>query len=851
MEPSLLKSLAVKSANDYFTYLEERNRGRVEVGVKDAQLSGELFLLLPMRRLASVDNLFFSLEGREYPAGSIRIESYDREENRLLLYLDTEQQAAFSSCHPKDILLISDLKFLITRYARWMDACGGLIRFKHSAPLFPFSCNFIPGHTPSPEQLGALRTVFSSPLSYVWGAPGTGKTQIVLAYSLLDCFRQERKVLLVAPTNNAVEQSLSGFLSLLRCSFEDEQDFLDASHQVLRLGTPSSSFSGQYPMCCEVSGIASQIRELKARAQALDDCLTLRAFQFKAKLLKTRWLPAVDGLTPKAELLMQARASERPLVYDIETLNGQIAARTDAINDFEKRLGALRKKNASVSGWLDNTFNTLAAERRRKDIEYCRRCIEELQQEIIQTENSLLRKKQELDNLNASAGRVRKQFAASLKKLRNEVSGIPKLASLFTKLSPYNIFRVKDELLSLQQAADSYCERKAYLSEQYAPKSNDELEKMRSAILQQIESLSRRNTSSRIQRSLIIGCTVDCFLNRFTAHNDQCAYIEHPSGDNEESAVYTDYLFHHIFLDEAGYCSLAKVMPLLCFSAPLTLLGDHLQLPPVCEASNEELQTSKWEYITLWAQSAIYLEDLFLLEFRELAGRYFKDAPASFKNIKRSDLTITYRFDKVLARILDQHLYHIGFTGVQGKEAVAIRYLDVPHLPGNQKRSNPGEAHAICKALSLFGNNYAILTPYRNQAGLIRTLLPVLQRDAVFTVHASQGSEWDTVVLSVTDTSNMWFTNSKNPVSKGGKLMNTAISRTKKVLVLVCDVSFWRAQPEQLICSLLDIAEPLAFAGTSLTEVQPDEFDFQMIRDAKQNPDRRTSAAPGEFRVIL
>lgn len=332
---------------------------------------------------------------------------------------------------------------------------------------------------------------------------------------------------------------------------------------------------------------------------------------------------------------------------------------------------------------------------------------------------------------------------------------------------------------------------------------------MRSDILQQIEHLSQSSTSSRVSDSLVIGCTVDCFLSRFAARGGQCAYVDHLSSDDGDDAVYIDYLFHHIFLDEAGYCSLAKVMPLLCFPAPLTLLGDHMQLPPVCEASNEELQTSTWECITLWAQSAIYLDDLFLLDFRELAGRYFEDAPASFKSIKRSDLTITYRFDKVLAGVLDQHLYHIGFTGMQGKEAVAIRYLDVPHLPGDQKRSNPGEAHAICKALPLFGNNYAILTPYRNQAGLIRALLPALQRDAVFTVHASQGREWDAVVLSVTDTSNMWFTNSKNPVSKGGKLMNTAISRTKKVLVLVCDVSFWRTQPEQLICSLLEIAEPL------------------------------------------
>lgn len=817
MDSAALQQLAVKSANDYFSYLDERNRGRVEIGVKDARPSGECFLLLPMRRLATTDGLVFSLEGREYPAGAIRIESYDPEKNRLLLYLKPEQQAAFSACQPENILLISDLKFLITRYMRWMKAYGGHIRFNHSAPPFPFSCSFVPGRTPSPDQLQALQVAFTSPLSYIWGAPGTGKTQIVLAYGLLDYFRQERKVLLLAPTNNAVEQGLSGFLTLLQASLDNPEDFAEAAGRVLRLGNPSADFSRKYPRCCEVSGITAQISSLRNKVKNIEDCLTLRDFQVKAHLLKDDLIPAVDALALSANLLVEARVFERSIFTVIDSLKRQVSSQYDSLHGFEARLAALQEKEASLSGRIESVIKTPAADRRHKDIQYCIDCIDNLKQKISQLEDAILEKRQELGLFESRIRAEKDAFVTSVEDLRSKVVGIPKLTYLFKQLSPDNIFNIQSELCSLQKAADAYCSRKAHLAEEFEQTSSARLNEMRSEALRQIKALGQDSTIARIKDALVVGCTIDCFLNHFTVYNGQCAYEECVRFGTGEPPLYEYYPFYHAFLDEAGYCSLAKVMPLLCFSTPVTLLGDHMQLPPVCEASDEEIQTQAWESIGLWAQSAIYLEDLFSLDLRGLVSKYLENTPAVFDTLKRSDLTITYRFDYSLAQILDRHLYRIGFTGMPDKAPISIRYIDVPCPPGGKKRSNPGEARAICNSLNLFGEDFAILTPYRNQAGTIRTLLPPQRRDTVFTVHASQGREWDTVVLSVTDTSNMWFTDSQNPTSRGDKLMNTAISRTKKTLVLVCDTAFWHTQPDQLIYSLLEIAKPLYSAGTAIS----------------------------------
>ena len=79
----------------------------------------------------------------------------------------------------------------------------------------------------------------------------------------------------------------------------------------------------------------------------------------------------------------------------------------------------------------------------------------------------------------------------------------------------------------------------------------------------------------------------------------------------------------------------------------------------------------------------------------------------------------------------------------------------------------------------------------------------------VHTIHNSQGMEWDYVILSVVDTTDKWFTNSRSPISNGKNIINTAVSRAKKFLIIVCDADYWKSQQDQLLGKLLNIAEEL------------------------------------------
>ena len=86
--------------------------------------------------------------------------------------------------------------------------------------------------------------------------------------------------------------------------------------------------------------------------------------------------------------------------------------------------------------------------------------------------------------------------------------------------------------------------------------------------------------------------------------------------------------------------------------------------------------------------------------------------------------------------------------------------------------------------------------------------------DHILTIHKSQGREWDTVIISICDgnacgeekaprfTSTLW-----NGGMVGKRVINTALSRAKKKLVIVCDKDYWEDKNGELIGEIAKIAK--------------------------------------------
>ena len=265
--------------------------------------------------------------------------------------------------------------------------------------------------------------------------------------------------------------------------------------------------------------------------------------------------------------------------------------------------------------------------------------------------------------------------------------------------------------------------------------------------------------------------------------------------------------FSHVFLDEAGYCSLVKAATLTAYHCPLTFLGDHMQLPPVCEMNDQSIAANP--AVSVWAQSALFVEDA--LSGRDIASDYLNHRPASFRQMKKYNLVHTYRFGESLAAVLAKNVYSAQFHG-NPESDTEIFCIHASKQYGEKNRTNLGEQIAIQRYLETHANeNIGVITPYRNQREILtKTVKKIgLSPETVLTVHGAQGREWDTVLFSVVDTDGKWFTTTLIPKSNGTQIINTAVSRAKKKLILVCDCEYWSRQSNELISKLLQIARPI------------------------------------------
>jgi AAA domain len=374
--------------------------------------------------------------------------------------------------------------------------------------------------------------------------------------------------------------------------------------------------------------------------------------------------------------------------------------------------------------------------------------------------------------------------------IKKEVNFNADASKLLSDLNLSNRNQKKTQFTEICQKLRSELLVRKSIAEEYSLLSYKKLHEILHEFEIQREFLKSQTTEERLKGVNIIACTLDCYIGRFA---------------EEELPV------SHFFLDEAGYACVIKALTMFRSGKPVTFLGDHHQLPPVCELNDDKLMV-KEEYkdVFIWSQSAIFLGDIFTKSKESAFQDYFSDTPPNFGRVMtKSDLIITHRFGSGLAKVLNQFVYENGFSSSKKTESI-IKFIHATNaIPPTARRANFGEAKAIQDYLINSGrledNDLVILTPYKNQIFEIGKLLPDFKKQhKILTVHGSQGREWKTVILSVSDTSDMWFTNSQNV--KGKNLINTAVSRSIEELIIVCNHNYWIAANGQLIQGLLNVA---------------------------------------------
>ncbi|TDH19699.1 hypothetical protein EXU57_22595 [Segetibacter sp. 3557_3] len=784
-----IRHVCIESAKAYYEYLQENEKGMQQVDVYDLQYLPDPDVIIKLRlsaKLFDTETISFKLShaNKTYGIGPIKVIEYDGDKNILVIKPAEELKAEFVNLKARDVKIVSDLKFLIERVKKWYEVNGADLALPQKASRLKESLGNIKyvAKKPSAVQQVSIKNIFTNPFSYVWGAPGTGKTQFVLSYALLHYLSHSKRVAILAPTNNAIEQVLRGVLEMSDLAGIQRTRFL-------RLGTPSKTFAEEYPEVCEEKSTQRKLTTLDKQIGIVEQAINLLT---RVNLLKqsTFYLSEIGKLTVLKSTL--DIISER-----LEISDAYIRETELEINKVDKELTAIQRQIQYVdhSGWsLMKTIKQLFAPSRYTRIPLATLKIEYL---------NVTTKKEQLDEylnngynnklqLDIEKQDIRQAIDQKLQAIQEYISLLMAGADVIPEMTLENIAPIKQQLQRFvnQEAASIAADQHIYA--EYRHYTVEQLTQQLADLKQTYDSIKELSTEERIKSTDVIACTLDGYIGRFL---DKKLKVD------------------HFFLDEAGYANMIKALTLFTNDTPVTFLGDHKQLPPVCEINDTDIQQNEKLHNTfLWSQSAIHLESVFLKNLDAVRNEYLQNQPCTQTIMVRTALNSTFRFGPNLAAVLSRHVYENDFISQAGKDQTSISVIDAKKQEGAKSRISINEVYAIKKITSgLDHDDYVILTPYSKQLQLLGEYLPDDRSNLrILTVHGSQGREWRTVILSVVDTYDKWFVDSTSPRSKGLNLINTAVSRAKKELIIVCDKAYWKYQPTQLITDLLKTAEQYA-----------------------------------------
>ena len=784
-----IRQIAINSAEVYYRYLADNNKGiqRVDVHEIEYLRGSDLILQLKLAaKLFDIEAISFenlSAPRPKYDTNMVRVLEYDNDNNVLIIKPAEQYRNEFRNLRNTDLKVISDLKFLVERVKSWYELNGTNISLPSTTSPYANnvkSIKFLDNESfhPSINQIESIKNIFNNPFSYIWGAPGTGKTQFVLSYAVLHYIRNKGRIAILAPTNNAIEQVLRGVIKMTDIEGVKRD-------KILRLGTPTKKFAEEFPEVCEARGLQKKLEEIDKQIN-----IVIRIINYEqSKNLSER----VKEILPLFDKIPEHIKAYDDAGNKLNYLAGALQQKEKENKTLRNRYSGLKKKLEAQQAKVNSPLNKLAklftsgTTKREQQLIGINHSIQRLKNEF----ESLKKEYTEIQQNHKYASKHREKTSARLTGILQKIIEPfehTEVETIVNKLNKSNYITVKEQIINAVNTIQEKASIEKALHEIYKDYSllmlNNKVEKLRA----DREKLEMYSTEERLKNVQIIASTLDGYIGKFV-----------------DSKLEVD----HIFVDEAGYANIIKALTLFNQNVPVCFLGDHMQLPPVSEINDDKIREQEnYRNVFLWSQSAIYLDNLFFTDRDTCVNQYLSNNSFTPNVLSKTTLSTTYRFGNNLAEILGKYAYENNFYSSTMLGETQILFIDAPKNTEPVKRTSKSEAIAIQELVNELRNDgnkdFVILTPYRNQVNLLNYHMPRERNELkILTVHKGQGQEWDTVILSVVDTYDMFFTDTTNRQSKGLNLINTAISRAKHKLIIVCDKNYWINQPGQLIYELL------------------------------------------------
>jgi superfamily I DNA and/or RNA helicase len=256
-------------------------------------------------------------------------------------------------------------------------------------------------------------------------------------------------------------------------------------------------------------------------------------------------------------------------------------------------------------------------------------------------------------------------------------------------------------------------------------------------------------------------------------------------------------------MDEASQCTMTHAIPLIYRGKTFAAIGDPNQLPAIPTIKHEEenaivnsLNYNDYPDHLRHDDNNVYLASFLNLfqatRHQILLSEHFRSHPLI---IGFSNLNIYYEKYKKPLLIKDANRYSSQNDGIS---YVQVNGESIKPSSGGSW-INSEEANAVVKVIYDLKNNLknksmeiGVVTPYRKQVDLIIDMLTksgLIAGVSVGTAHLYQGQEKDIVIFS-TVVSNGMDTNSALWLSKPPNLLNVAMTRARRKLIIVGDMDY-------------------------------------------------------------
>jgi hypothetical protein len=685
-------------------------------------------------------------------------------------------------------------------------------------PFHPFTC---PDLHLEPAQAQAVRRSLGSELLMLLGPPGTGKTFVLAAIAFFHMLAG-RRVLITSHTNIAIDNAIQRLVELLR--LEGEEARIE-QQQVIRQGTPrlpeleENAFSNvtlplivsheQQTLQQQYAALEAHQEQLRASVAKAEAVVTRARAHWNQEYAEYRrdWQNCQERLVA-ARLQEQQRlqAWQTKLQRGLEKQT-QVAARVRAakleldkadqqLEDFARQLHNLTKSK--------NQYQTQIADQehwprwRQWLLPRLKRSesLSELRGRLAAAERMEQAVWMQRQSYSATTWyRCQDEYQKARKQEQQSLEQLEEIRSQERLVNPELVRLIAQETALSQNIHEGEQKQREWegklgvLHQEY-----DRVTRQLSALDEELLSLVKRTEQRIVGKAQVVGATLTSLaLNRHLF----------PFGE-----------WDVVVIDEASMAAPAAVLLAASLAnSHLIVIGDPLQLPPVCRVTGLPL-------VTKWLGKDVFTLGRFSLSEAATGNHHsvlLPDQNRMLPEISALICDIIYQGHlhngTYLPRATALEPFPDNRVIVWDTSGILNNRAEQRRREGTESKSWYNECHAECAiqlaqiALTNFSapvgrDKVGIITPYAAQAGHLHQRLRKERLDDVVrvgTVHSFQGLQCEIIIFDTVLTPGVRWSKflldrymEQGEPTRATRLLNVAISRAQQKFCMVVHATYFR-----------------------------------------------------------